>query len=295
MTITAEIIKDSTNPLGIRLTTFVLRYPRFIHAELMTHRAFSRNASSSRAIPVEKMIEQVQTDPAMPVHWGANRPGMQAREELNDRDKVRAEWQWLSARDFAIGKAKDLIELGLHKQVANRILEPWMHITVLVTATDWSNFFSLRLHPDAQPEFQQLARQMGRAFLRSTPESLEVGQWHLPFVSDTEREKHSEDDCIKFSVARSARVSYNNHDGTTPVPEKDINLHDKLVVQVPLHASPAEHPCMAVKGDRYSGNIRGFLQYRKTLPTENIRVFPWDLDADLYAELLGEGVTGYDR
>src|SRR5690606_30080072 len=117
-----------------------LRYPRFIHAEFMTHRAFSRNASSSRAIPVHKMLSQVWNDPATPIHWGASRPGMQAREELKGWKRKAAQAIWKLAGRAACVFAWGAMKLGLHKQVANRILEPWQYIHVVVTATDWDNF-----------------------------------------------------------------------------------------------------------------------------------------------------------
>jgi hypothetical protein len=291
MTITAKIIADSVSTKGCRITTFVLKYPRWIHSEFMTHRVFSRNASSSRAIPVAKMIQQVKEDPAMPVHWGKNQPGMQAREELGVHQIAKCQSEWLELRDEAVYRVERLTENGLHKQVANRLLEPWMHIQVVATATDLENFFSLRLHKDAQPEFQELARQMARAFLKSTPRLLECADWHLPFVRDEERGKTNSIGGLKISVARCARVSYLLHDGTEPSIEKDIELHDKLVVQVPLHASPAEHQAKALNDDFYIGNFRGWLQYRKTLQGENIIDFPWTSNTELYSELMAEETT----
>lgn len=288
MTITAKIIADSLSPAGIRLTTFVIRYPRFIHSEVNTHRMVSKSASSSRAIPVDKMIQQIIDDPAMPVFWGKNQPGMQASTELDETKKINAQIKWLAARDFAVRTAKDMVELGLHKQIANRILEPWMHITVVASATEWTNFFGLRLHKDAQPEFQELARKMAKCYLKNIPENLQIGQWHMPFVREDEKKQFPISDLIKFSVARCARVSYLNHDGTVPKPDKDIELHDRLLAQTPKHSSPAEAVAMAHAGVRYEGNFRGFIQYRKTLPQENITTFPWEQDQELLDQLLEE-------
>ena len=160
MTCTVKIIEDSlTN--GSRLTTYQLRYWRAIHAELMTHRVFSRNASSSRAIPVMKMLRQVWDDPAGPVHWGANQAGMQAHAELDGlrRKLSQAIWKW-SGRAMCVA-AWSMTKIGLHKQVANRLLEPWQYINVVLTATEFDNWFDLRDHPDAQPEIQELARRSG--------------------------------------------------------------------------------------------------------------------------------------
>ena len=154
MTITAKIIADSISPAGARLTTLQLRYPRFIHAEFMTHRMFSRNASSSRAIPVERLIQDVLDDPAMPVFWGKNQPGMQAREDHHALvggegvsgydhfdDSITREAAWLISRGIAIQHAREFAKAGYHKQIVNRLLEPFSHINVVVTATEWENFF----------------------------------------------------------------------------------------------------------------------------------------------------------
>lgn len=268
--ITAKVIEDSVSDDGIRLTTLQLCYPRFIHSEFMTHRVFSRSASSSRAIPVKKMIEQVRTNPAMPVHWGKNQPGMQAHEQLTGKSLELVISEWGMAAKCAADIAEMLTELGLHKQVANRILEPFQHIHVVVTATEWDNFFNLRCHPDAQPEMRVLAETMRDAMGASLPKSVGEGQWHLPYVSEEERADESlkHGDVLKLSTARCARVSYMKHDGTKPNIEEDIALHDKLVGSVPLHASPAEHsatPMPEYLDNRWSGNFHGWIQYRKTL------------------------------
>ncbi len=265
-TISAKIIEDSISEKGVRLTTLQLMYPRFIHSEVMTHRVFSRNASSSRAIPVAKMIEQVRTNPAMPIHWGKNQAGMQAKEEMTGQTLDTMMRAWQQAAREAAATAEFMDKHGLHKQVANRILEPfqWMH--VIVTATEWDNFFELRDHPDAQPEIHVLAIAMKNAFADSRPMPLDEGQWHLPYVTRAERAEHFQnvDLMLKLSAARCARVSYLTHDGQTPSVEKDIALYDRLVGSVPLHASPIEHQATPLsQADMWSGNFRGWLQYRK--------------------------------
>ena len=319
MTISAKIIADSIGPKTPRLTTMELRYNRFIHAEFMTHRVFSRNASSSRAIPVERQIQSIIEDTAMPMHWGKNQPGMQANEEQNALiydgavssldmidnrfDGVTREAAWLKARDNAIAVARAFHSAGYHKQIVNRILEPFSHITVVVTATDYTNFFGLRRHPDAQPEIRALADAMYEAMEASTPTFLEPGQWHLPYVPEHlikhltsmenvqyAPEPLSLDDLIKVSVARCARVSYKTHDGKEPTMAEDLALYDRLVGAQPLHASPAEHqatPDEMVFADcglpvwkhpELSGNFEeGWIQFRKTLPHEHIRTYE---DAD---------------
>lgn len=313
MTITASIIADSISQEGKRLTTFMLRYPRFIHAELMTHRVFSRNASSSRAIPVAKMIDDLRRDPAMPIYWGSSKPGMQAGNELNQSDIKFAKHIWLSGMEDAIGRSQALINLDLHKQIANRILEPWAHINVVVTATEYTNWFALRDHPMAQPEIHELAHQMRLAMDHSNPTLLLPGQWHLPFVewegqSDDreaafeylQSQSHHGDffiphenqfvDIFKMvSTARCARTSYLTHDGRKTTVKEDLELFQKLVVDTPLHASPAEHQAtpdiLSSAGEgpygewrvghwhmpHQHGNFIGWRQHRKMLPGEYVR------------------------
>lgn len=265
MNIEAKIIADSVNNFGIRLTTFQLKYPRFIHAEVMTHRVFSRNASSSRAIPVNKMIEQVLTDPAMPEHWGKNMPGMQAKEELIGYDKDLVINLWKEASEHAVMVAKDMVDAGLHKQIANRILEPFQHIHVVLSATQWDNFYALRDHPDAQPEIQILAQKMKEAHNNSTPVHLDHGEWHIPYILEQEKLDFPLEDLLKFSAARCARVSYLNHDQSTPSPEKDIDLFDKLTKSDPPHLSPVEHQARAVDSTEFFANFQGWVQQRAFL------------------------------
>lgn len=282
--IKAEIVCDSIAPSGARLTTFVLTYPRFIHSEFMTHRMFSRNASSSRAIPVKKSIQMVRDNPVIPLAFTKNQKGMQGGEALDKEAHDKAVAAWLEGRDRAVEIAEKLADLEVHKQYANRILEPYSHITVVVTATDWDNFFALRCHSAAQPEICLLATLMWEAYSLGIPMPLSSGQWHLPFVKNVELEALewqgdleklvTIEELTKRSVARCARVSYLNHDGTNPTPEQDLQLYDRLVGSSPIHASPAEHQAMAI-GDINikSGNFRGWIQYRKTLPNENVEKF----------------------
>ena len=289
MTITAKIIADSISPDGIRLTTLQLRYPKFIHGEFMTHRVFSRNASSSRAIPVERLIQDVIDDPAMPIYWGKNQPGMQAAEELSEGATELTKEDWLYARDACIKHARVMINRKVHKQIVNRIIEPWCHINVVVTSTDWANFFALRRHEAAQPEMRMLADVIYIAMDDSKPELLQPGQWHCPYVSydDFYHTAHDQPDneitAIKISVARCARVSYLTHEGKAPNIEDDLKLYDRLVGSEPLHASPAEHQATPdhieyIDADLVNhwsypmrhGNFRGWCQYRKMLPNENV-------------------------
>ena len=282
----ATVLADSISPTGQRITTFQLRYPRFIHSELMTHRVFSRNASSSRAIPVAKMIAQVRNEPAMPWSWGKNQSGMQAKEELLGEERNKAIELWHTAAELAADIAEDMTKVGLHKQVANRILEPFQYISVVLTATDYENWFELRNHEDAQPEIMNLAREMDDALFLSRPTLLQPGEWHLPYITDEERGQYPADILLRVSAARCCRVSYLRHDGQAPNLEKDLELCEMLVGARPLHASPFEHQATpdewlepnwfarllgqkpAYSNPHQHGNFNGWVQHRKLIEAE---------------------------
>ena len=273
MTITATVIADSIAEGCPRLTTMQLRYPRFIHSEFLTHRAFSRNASSSRAIPVERLIQDVLDDPAMPIYWGANKPGMQAGEQCNAfvggegvsgydhfdnaYDGVPREKAWLKGRDHAVNVAKAFAKSGYHKQIVNRILEPFAHINALVTATEdaYEHFFALRDHPDAQPEIAALARAMRMAMAQSKPLPMRLDEWHTPYCEpDGDR---------RISAARCASVSYKTVDGKPMTIDKALQIYDKLAGSDPIHASPFEHIARpAPEGGKGCGNFDRWYQWR---------------------------------
>lgn len=289
--IEVKVIADSTSTTtGVRLTTMSLRYPRFIHSEFMTHRVFSRNASSSRAIPVEKMLNKVLEDTAQPIHWGTNKPGMQAGAE-GDRD--RGQHLWGAGRDAAVLVAKHLNKAGFHKQVVNRITEPYQFINVVMTSTQWGNFFELRDHPAAQPEFGELARTMKEAMRISEPDLLEPKHWHVPYYEDgvwTPDHKATASEAIDTSVACCARVSYMNHEGKHPTKAENQQLAKRLADM--KHLSPFEHQATPMRDsgkplinkylnmhqggdtgwthvDRYgnfwSGNLCGWVQFRQMM------------------------------
>jgi thymidylate synthase ThyX len=294
MTIEAKIIADSVSSEGIRLTTFQLRYPRFIHAEVMTHRVFSRNASSSRAVPVERLIADIEQDPAMPIHWGKNQKGMQAYEELSDTALAIAQNTWKEAMWLAVGQARRLAGVQAHKQLVNRVLEPFAHINVVLTATDFANFYALRCHPYAQPEIQILANEMRLAQDISVPRKLKPLEWHTPYYGDgtwIQNQNRTEEcgemrdvlnntliDALKVSTARCARVSYKTFEGKYSTVQDDIALCNKLLADKPLHASPAEHQATPdeqwLMGQWYHpdqhGNFRGWRQHRKLLACEHV-------------------------
>ena len=263
MAYSAKILADSFNSAtGGRLTTFEISYPRIVHGEIMTHRVMSRNSASSRAIPVTKLIKAVEEDPFIPIWWGKHQSGMQAHEELDETRLKAAREAWLGARDEAVNTAKYLNNLGLHRQIANRGLEPWMWITVIISATEWDNFFRLRCHPDAQPEIRKIAEMMQELYRNSTLEILLPGEWHRPLLFDeADLDDVSEENKCKISVGRCARVSYLTHDGKRDI-EADIKLHDRLLP--PKHFSPFEHVAQAWETPIRSGNFTGgWHQYRQ--------------------------------
>jgi hypothetical protein len=300
MAFEAKIIADSMSQEGIRLTTMQLKYPRFIHAEFMTHREFSRNASSSRAIPVAKMIQMVRDEPAMPIHWGANQPGMQADTQLEGSQLWQTKEIWKNSANLAANYAESMMGEGAHKQVVNRILEPFQWISVVMSSTSFSNFFGLRCHADAQPEIKHLAEMMQAALLDSSPEKLNTGEWHLPYITPQDwtdathycqkgritRDMPNSTEVLEIlkrvSAARCARVSYLTHEGKPTHITDDLTLFERLVGAQPLHASPTEHQATPDRNvkllglGRYwdkpqlHGNFTGWNQHRKFLFGEYI-------------------------
>lgn len=268
--ISVEVVADSVGPTGRRITTMIWTYPRFIHAEVMTHRVFARNAASSRAIPIQKLLAAVRENPAVPEVWGRNGKGMQAKEEVDDGAAETARATWLAARDEVARRAEELESLGIHKQVTNRILEPWLHMVTLVTATEWGNFFHLRAHPDAQPEFQRLAFLALKRLVDSEPEEKAAGEWHLPFADRYLGEGLSEEQLLKIVTARAARVSYLTMQGEIDH-AKDYELHDRLAADG--HWSPFEHAAQAMVDDEFHGCFRGWAPYRKRFQEENRSTF----------------------
>jgi Thymidylate synthase complementing protein len=260
----SRVIADSISPWGDRVTTVEVRLHRFVLSELNTHRAFSRNSASSRAIPVAKQIRQVLADPAMPIEFGSRRSGMQAGPPLQGSELAEAKAAWLSARDAAVAAAEEMNRLGVHKQVANRLLEPFMWHTVIVTATEWEGFFAQRCSELAQPEIQVAAEAMRSAIAASVPTASATSDWHLPYIDDSDREEVADDVLLRrISAARCARVSYLTHDGRRDLDE-DLRLFSDLVGASPPHASPLEHVATP-SAERSAGNLRGWTQLRHVL------------------------------
>lgn len=296
MAFDAKVLADSRSPAGRRLTTLEATFPRFVLAEFNTHRVFSRNSASSRAIPIAKQLRRVLEDPYVPVEFGSNQPGMQAGPPLEGESRELAEREWLGARDDAVrrvlalvtdpgevadddlGQVLDRVEeatrtrnrppqwLNVHKQVANRLLEPFMWHTVIVTATEWDNFWNLRCHPDAQPEIRLVAESMRAAVGESEPAELGIDEWHLPLIRPEDREQvASIEDLVKVSAGRCARVSYLTHDGRRDL-QADVDLHDRLLESG--HMSPLEHPARPLADGEWCGNFRGWCSYRKEIAGE---------------------------
>jgi hypothetical protein len=296
--IIARVVADSISAHDLhsnnpsRIITFELEYPRFIHSEFMTHRMVSKNAASSRAIPVERNIEMIRARTAMPIHWGKNQPGMSAKEECFEIVKFKhdgvgykmtREQTWEYARDLAIKMALGLHQAGYHKQIVNRILEPYTFMKVVATATEWDNLFWLRNHPDAQPEFQELARCMLEAAKLSEPKVLTMNDWHAPYFGEGCWVDGEDDnplgEALKTSVSCCAQVSYRKND---PSLEKAESIYEKLVKSIPLHGSPLEHQARPFnraiekanmqagkfttdENDWWSGNFRNWFQFRQTV------------------------------
>ncbi len=263
--ISAEIIADSVNPVGNRLTTFKLVYPRYIHSEMLRHRVLSHSVQSSRAVPVGRTLKKMFSEMVRPLYWGAQKRGMQCGDKLPRHRALVANLVWSANAYFSAGCSWLLGKLGVHKQWANRPTEPFSHVTEIASGTEWGNFFNLRAHPDAMPEFQELACRMLEALGGSIPKNLAEGQWHLPFA-----DKHvgTTDlaSLLKISVARCGRTSYLNFDGDFST-AKDFTLHDTFVKS--FHVSPLEHQGRAEISPVRSGNFVGFTQYRKLFSGEN--------------------------
>lgn len=236
----AKVIADSISEEGYRLTTMEVVMHRYVLAEFNTHRVFSRNSASSRAIPSRLQRQNVQTDPAIPIEFGTNQPGMQAGTALTGTSVDRATYAWIKAMHAAVEASRCLdSDLNVHKQVANRVLEPWMWHTAIISSTEWEGFYNQRCSPLAQPEIKVVADAMKEAQLSSQPATIHADEWHLPYVQNDERDLPVEDQ-KKLSAARCARVSYLTHDGVRDH-EKDFELYDRLVTASPPHFSPLEH------------------------------------------------------
>lgn len=249
--ITAKVHLDSINDHGDRLTTFVCYVPKQLLQELNTHRVFSRNAASSRAVPIDRVVQQVIDKPFIPPVWEAENKGkMYAEAEIEHPDYATA--AWLNARDSAVHWARVLQKEGVHRQWVNALLEPFVMVPWIVSSTTWDNCLKLRLRGDARITFRILARQIKDGLMESTPTYRQPGDWHVPFDSIDGQHR------LEVAVAKIARVSYGNHDKSYDI-EKDVQLHDTL--RESGHWSPFEHVAMSDEGPHR--NFRGWKQLRE--------------------------------
>jgi thymidylate synthase ThyX len=256
--IEARVIAGSISPQGDRLTTFILTFPRIILAEFNTHRMFSRNSASSRAIPFEKMVKSVQDNPFIPIAWQKDHKGMQGSEYVTSEEEIQRRIDiWLTSRDWAIKTAKYLYQEDVTKQLCNRLLEPFMWHTVIMTSgkEGLENFFDLRDHEAAEIHIQELARKMKEVYNESTPKQLQAGEWHIPFGDEWYSASSSFN--LKVSTARCARVSYTvvGEEGKEPNYDNDLKLHDRLLESG--HFSPFEHCAKAMSDTEYNNFVKG--------------------------------------
>lgn len=302
----ASSISEDT---GARIDTIQVRYWRPIHGEVMTHRVFTRNASSSRAIPYVSLT--VRDEDLFVPQFRKNKPGMQPGDYLSAAEQVQAEAIWRDMAEYCLKRTAELADktsLNIHKQWVNRPLEWFGYIDVLITSTDWSNFDGLRIHGDAQDEIRVLAEMMLEARDFAEPKMLKHGEWHLPYITAEDVEEASRLVMRKklpeglvsevvynlmelkgleghhfisarnalllaMSTARCCRVSYSKHDGARPEIETDLELFLRLAGATPKHASPLEHqarPKLDCEPDWVQGNLLGFSQFRKFIPNERL-------------------------
>lgn len=270
MSTSAKVILDSYSPYNERLTTMEVTMHRFVLAEFNTHRVFSRNSASSRAIPVEKQLRRIQENPAFPLVWAAEQPGMQGGDQLV-ADELEAAQELFRMVGYHTTHAIETYlkafpdkETRLHKSLINRLLEPFMWHTVIVSSTEWDNFFRQRCSPLAQPEIQMAARLMNKAYVESTPTYIDFGDWHTPYIQEDEYAHFTDEERKRVSVARCARVSYLTHDGERDY-RRDLELFDQLVGANPPHASPLEHVATPTRYSQSAGNFSGWEQLRHSI------------------------------
>lgn len=304
MPIEAKLLLKSVGPYSPPIGTFRLRYPKFIHGEFMTHRAFSRNASSSRAIPVSKNLDEVRCAElrAQPVWWGREQKGMQSGAELAPEEIIQAKTDWETAALQATSIAERMTFSGVHKSIVNRLLEPFLHINVIATSCEpgLMNFFGLRLDRAAQPEIRVLAELMWKEWNETEIRNLkpDCDEWHLPFIDPEDVDRSfgvyhvTPGELVvwarKVSAARCARVSYLSFETEKrSTIEEDLRLYERLAGASPMHLSPLEHqasPDLYFEwhgpGESHwykphlHGNLPGWIQFRKTIPGEDIAVLP---------------------
>lgn len=289
----AKVLKKSVSrETGVTLTSFELEYPRMIHSELMTHRMFSRNAASSRAVPVKKMITNIQNNKGLPVYWGKEQSGMQSARELTGIRLAIAKLLWHTGIQINLFGSRLLSAVKLHKQLTNRNTEYCSNIKIVLTATEFDNWYELRAHEEAQPEIQELANLMAKASFEADVDVLNADQWHLPYVDTRignngvqryfiDGEEVSLKTAQRISASCCAQVSYRSTDMSI---EKAERIYSRLVGGVPRHSSPFEHQGTPmdynsrrdsygvthqdIYGNHWSGNLREWVQFRQLIDSE---------------------------
>lgn len=293
--IKADILLDSINSSGVRLTTAIIQIPRIVLAEFNTHRKLSRNSASSRAIPFKKMLELVNANPFIPLAVQKDHKGMQGSEYFNKEEYNIFKEIWLSNLDDAMAGAMAISSGGATKQLANRLLEPFMYHKILVTSTSFDNFTALRNHDAAEIHIAEGARKLTTALNNSTPSYLGHREMHLPFILKEDKNDYLNSEHFQevmgelkamqqvhnmeylnpgqiylalISAGRSARVSYNNFDGTTDH-KKDYELACSLVQSG--HWSPLEHQAISepVQHNATSNFDAGWEQFRVLFNNQN--------------------------
>lgn len=303
--ITAEVVQHSISETGKEIITFNVKYGLIVHAEQLRHRLLSNSVKSNRAVPTKKIREEVLKNPYVPVFLGKNKPGMSAAIEVNH--KSLAEGLWKLARYPTCSIHWMIEKLGGHKEWSNRLLNPWQYVEQTITATEWANFYALRLHKDAQPDIQELARVMKEARDKSEPMLIYEDELHVPYVKrmrdqdgtlryyDNSGKELNVMEALQASAARCARSSYNNHDKSDASYEKDKGLYHTLITSKPTHGSPCEHQATPFvyddgykydrpfwegwpkgvthqdrNGDYWSGNLIGWVQARQLLEDHTV-------------------------
>lgn len=293
--IKSRLVADSIAPSGKRIRTYEVEFHRFVTPEYNTHRVLSKNAASTRAIPLLTQIDNIINSPALPVFYGKNQAGMVAEQELDPEAQEAAKEIILDMMRYCIHGVKKLNDLGLHKQTAGRYLEPWMTLKGVITGTEWENLFWLRHHKDAQPEFRFLAESMLKTANESTPILLKPGEWHVPYYFDGywKEDKDGVDvhgftlkEAIEISLSCCAQVSYRKLDDSLEKAKAVVSRLNLDSDTDPKHSSPAEHQATpmsegyAVKDGKWeegvtayhkdlgkmSGNLAGWIQYRQLIP-----------------------------
>lgn len=263
----AKIVLDSISKAGKRIISVECTYWRAIHSEVMTHRSFARNAASSRAIPWSRTATRLRDNPYLPKYIGVEQKGMQSGTDLVGEELAKAHKIILEMKDFCLEQCNRLAEMGIHKSIINRYVEPWSTITTLITATEWKNFFRLRIHKAAEKHFNELAIEIRDAMAGSVPVERE---WHIPYLTPEDSQLILADQ-LAVGTARCARLSYLTHAGVRDVRE-DLGLFGRLMPPDDIpHSSPAEHCANGMDDvDFCSGPYRGWLQYRKLIPNESV-------------------------